>query len=411
LPALTTLFAWRYFKAKKTTNAINIISWISVVAIAVVTGALVVVLSVFNGFEDLVKGLYSDFYSDISIVKSKGKWFEADAAFVNRLKAVTGVQLVDAVVEERAILIDGEDKSIVWLKGVPAGYNAGSGVPRHMLRGAFETGTKERPAMVVGAGVENALQIAAGESLYPVTTYLPNRLAGNTSDVTEALHSANVYVTGSFSIQQEFDNQYAFTNIDFLRYMLDLKPNEVNRLEIVLRSDAAARKVADELRNQLGDGFEVKTRYEQNQSLFVAMQVEKLIIFGVAFLILLIAAFNITSTLTMMVLEKQDDIAVLFAMGLSGPRVGQVFLKLGAILAFFGSSIGFLVGLGICAAQQQFHFVKLGGQSFIIDYYPVAVRAADLLIVALIIASITLLAGWLPARRARKIANVIPRTN
>jgi lipoprotein-releasing system permease protein len=411
LPALTTLFAWRYFKAKKTTNAINIISWISVVAIAVVTGALVVVLSVFNGFEDLVKGLYSDFYSDISIVKSTGKWFEADAAFLNRLKAVEGVQLVDPVVEERAILIDGEDKSIVWLKGVSPGYNAGSGVPRHMVRGRFETGTKERPAMVVGAGVENALQIAAGESLYPVTTYLPNRLAGNTSDVTEALHSANVYVTGSFSIQQEFDNQYAFTNIDFLRYMLDLKPQEVNRLEIVLRSDAAAQKVADELRTQLGDGFEVKTRYEQNQSLYVAMQVEKLIIFGVAFLILLIAAFNIMSTLTMMVLEKQDDIAVLFAMGLSGPRVAQVFLKVGGILAFFGSSIGFLIGLGICVAQQQYHFVKLGGQSFIIDYYPVAVRAADLLIVALIIASITLLAGWLPARRARKIANLIPRTN
>lgn len=408
---MTTLFAWRYFKAKKTTNAINIISWISVVAIAVVTGALVVVLSVFNGFEDLVKSLYSDFYSDISIVKSKSKWFEADAAFVNKLKSVAGVQLVNPVVEERAILIDGEDKSIVWLKGVMPAYNASSGVPRHIMRGAFETGTKERPALVVGAGVENALQIAAGESLYPVTTYLPNRLAGNISDVTEALHSANLYVTGSFSIQQEFDNQYAFTNIDFLRYMLDLKPMEVNRLEIVLGENADAQKAAKQLRSQLGAGFEVKTRYEQNQSLFVAMQVEKLIIFGVAFLILLIAAFNIMSTLTMMVLEKQDDIAVLFAMGLSGARVGQVFLKVGGILAFFGSAIGFSIGLGICAAQQQYHFVKLGGQSFIIDYYPVAVRAGDLLIVAVIISAITLLAGWLPARRAQKIANLIPRTN
>lgn len=408
---MTTLFAWRYFKAKKTTNAINIISWISVVAIAVVTGALVVVLSVFNGFEDLVKSLYSDFYADISIVKTKGKWFEADAALMNKLKSVNGVQLVDPVVEERAILIDGEDKSIVWLKGVSPTYNAGSGVPRHIMRGAFETGTKERPALVIGAGVENALQIAAGESLYPVTTYLPNRLAGNISDVTEALHSANLYVTGSFSIQQEFDNQYAFTNIDFLRYMLDLKPTDVNRMEIMIRNDASDEQIADALRNQLGEGFEVKTRYEQNQSLFVAMQVEKLIIFGVAFLILLIAAFNIMSTLTMMVLEKQDDIAVLFAMGLSGPRVGQVFLKLGGILAFFGSAIGFAFGLGICLAQQQYHFVKLGGQSFIIDYYPVAVRTSDLLIVASIIAIITLLAGWLPARRARKIANVIPRTN
>ncbi|HSR38336.1 MAG TPA: FtsX-like permease family protein [Phnomibacter sp.] len=407
---MTTLFAWRYFKAKKTTNAINIISWISVVAIAVVTGALVVVLSVFNGFEDLVKGLYSDFYSDISIVKSKGKWFEADAAFMNRLKEMDGVQLAEPVVEERAILIDGEDKSIVWMKGVKPDYQESSGVPRHIIRGSFETGTKEKPALVVGAGVENALQIAAGESLYPVTTYLPNRLAGNTSDVTEALHSSNLYVTGSFSIQQEFDNQYAFTNIDFMRFMLDLKQAEVNRIELVLSANADAQKVANALRNQLGKEFEVKTRYEQNQSLFVAMQVEKLIIFGVAFLILLIAAFNIMSTLTMMVLEKQLDISVLFAMGLNGARVGQIFLKVGGILAFFGSAIGFVIGLGICLAQQQFHLVKLGGQSFIIDYYPVAIRGTDLLLVGTIVLAITLLAGWLPALRARRMAAIVPRS-
>jgi lipoprotein-releasing system permease protein len=263
---------------------------------------------------------------------------------------------------------------------------------------------------VVGAGVENALQIAAGESLYPVTTYLPNRLAGNTSDVTEALHSSNLYVTGSFSIQQEFDNQYAFTNIDFVRYMLDLKPQEVNRVEVVLQANADAQQVANALRNQLGKEFEVKTRYEQNQSLFVAMQVEKLIIFGVAFLILLIAAFNIMSTLTMMVLEKQLDISVLFAMGLNGGRVGQIFLKVGGILAFFGSAIGFTIGLGICLVQQKFHFVKLGGQSFIIDYYPVAIRGTDLLLVGTIVLVITLLAGWLPALRARRLATVVPRS-
>jgi lipoprotein-releasing system permease protein len=408
---LTFLFAWRYLKAKKSTNAINIISWISVVAIAVVTAALVVVLSVFNGFEDLVKSLYSDFYTDISITPAKGKWFDARDSLLNRIRGVEGVTGIAPVVEERAILIDGEDKSIVWLKGVAPDYAATSGVPRHIIRGRFETGNAEKPALVVGAGVENALQITAGESFLPVTAYLPNRLATDISDPLEALHSANIYATGSFAIQQEFDNQYAFTDIGFMRHMLDLQPGQVSRLELSLAPGTQPARVSAALRELMGPGFLVKTRYEQNQSLFVAMQVEKLIIYAVAFLILLIAAFNIMSTLSMIVLEKKDDISVLFALGMEPPAVGRIFLQVGAMLAFLGAMAGFLAGIGICLGQDAYHWVKLGGQSFIIDYYPVAIRLADLLFVGGIILVITLLAGWLPARRAQRLATVIPRTH
>lgn len=376
-------------------------------AIAVVTAALIVVLSVFNGFENLVKSLYADFYTDIKITAAKGKWFEVDEKLKRELLANAAVAQWTPVVEERAILVDGEDKSIVWLKGVLPEYGGLSRVANHLIRGSFELGSKEQPALVLGGGVESALQIAAGESLYPVTTYLPNRLAHHTTDPLEALHSANAYATGAFGIQQEFDNQYVFTNIAFMRYMLNLSSAQVSSAEIQLQPGADESEVAEALQKALGPHFIVRTRFQQNQGLYVAMQVEKLIIYAVAFLILLIAAFNIMSTLSMLVLEKQRDISVLHALGAVPGRISTIYLKLGAILAGIGALAGFALGAFICWGQSTFHWVKLGGQSFIIDYYPVAMRWLDFVLIAAIIVCITLLAAVLPARKVGRFTGLL----
>lgn len=365
-----------------------------------VTAALVVVLSVFNGFEDMVKNLYGDFYADIKITPATGKWIDANPDLLAKTRQVPGVQQAEGVLEERAILLDEEDKSIVWLKGVSDSYEAVSGVPRHMVRGSFETGTAQKPAIVLGAGIENALQITAGQSLFPLSIYLPNRKAVNFSDPLEALHSANAMATGSFVIQQDFDNQYAYTNRDFLQFMLDLSPNQVSSIEIYTLKTANLKKIKKQLESQLGKSYVVKTRYEQNQNLFAAMQSEKLIIYAVSILILIIAAFNIISSLTMTVLEKQQDIAVLQAMGTPAASISKIFLKLGAILAGLGGGIGFFLGTAICLGQQHFHWVKLAGQSFIIDYYPVAMRLPDFVAVGIIIMVIAFFSGWLPSRKA-----------
>lgn len=403
MDALTSFFAWRYFRSKRSTNAINIISWISVVAMAVVTAALVVVLSVFNGFEDLVKSLYADFYTDISIAPARGKWINDANAVLARVRAEAAVQQAEPVLTERAILVESEDKSIAWLKGVPTSYARMSGVPAHIGRGQFALGTAEEPALVLGGGVENSLQILAGQHLMPITVYLPNRTATDLSDPLSALLSANAFAAGSFSIQQEFDNQYAFTSIEFLRYMLDLPVGAASAVEVATKPGTDVEALARRLQQQLGSSVVVKTRYQQNQALFAAMQMERVIIFSVAVLILLIAAFNIISSLSMTVLEKEKDIAVLQAMGMAPQRVALIYLKLAALLAGVGAGAGLLLGLLVCLGQRQFHWVKLGGNSFIIDYYPVAIRWTDLGLVACIIAAIALLAGWLPARRAASI--------
>jgi lipoprotein-releasing system permease protein len=372
------------------------------VAIGLVTAALIVVLSVFNGFEDLVKSLYGDFYADLKVTPATGKWIPGSGSLVKKSIRINGINQAEPIVEERAILLDQEDKSIVWLKGVSDNYANVSGVARHLLRGNFETGTAEQPALVIGSGVENALQVTAGQAVFPVTIYLPNRSAASINDPLEALHSANAIPTGSFVIQQDFDNQYAFTSKAFMQYMLDLKKDEATAIEIYLKPGANAAAIQEQLKTSIGKDYIVKNRYEQNQNLYAAMQGERVIIYAVSFLILIIAAFNIISSLTMTVLEKQEDIAVLQAMGTTGKNVSLIFLKLGAILAGLGGLCGFIIGILICIGQQKFHWVKLGGQSFIIDYYPVALRSSDFILVAFIIFLISFFSGWLPSRKAAR---------
>jgi lipoprotein-releasing system permease protein len=256
---LTTLFAWRYFRSKKTTNAINIIAWISMVAIALVTAALIIILSVFNGFEDLVKSLYGDFYADIKITSSKGKWIQASGNLSRKLAQIDGIKQAEPIVEERAILLDQEDKSIVWLKGVSPEYANASGVPAHLLRGDFEIGSVEKPLVVLGSGVENALQVTAGQSIFPLTIYLPNRKAVSLSDPLEAMRSANAIPSASFAIQQDFDNQYAYTNRPFMQYMLDLTADEATAIEIYVNNGTNTNHIQKEVQSLLGKDFEVKT--------------------------------------------------------------------------------------------------------------------------------------------------------
>jgi lipoprotein-releasing system permease protein len=397
---MSLFFAWRYLRSKKTTNAINIIAWISMVAIGVVTAALVVVLSVFNGFEDLVKQMYGDFYPDLQVAPKTGKFFTGTLDKVAAIQKLDGVSSVQRVVEERAILLDQEDKSIVWLKGVEDNYAKYSRIPGHIIRGSFFVGDSANPRIVLGVGVELGLKIVAGQTPFPITVYLPNPEAGPSTDPIDAMLSANAYPSGSFAVQQEFDEQYAFTHLGFLQYMLGYPDSVVSKLEIFLQAGANTSKVKGELEILAGQEWEVRDKFEQNQSLFAAMKTEKLIIYAIAFLILVIAGFNIISSLTMTVLEKEKDIAVLKAMGATEAMIQRVFQLLGMLLACIGALAGFVTGLLICWGQQTFHWVKLAGQSFIISHYPVAVRLSDLLVIIGLVLCIALISGWLPARRA-----------
>lgn len=393
------LFAWRYFKSKKTTNAINIIAWISVLAIAVGTAALIIVLSVFNGFEELVKGLYGDFYSDIRVVPAKGKFKTITAEQAKQIRAINGIQQLSFVVEEKAVLTNGDYQAIIFLKGVDANNTNVNNINGHIERGNYNIGNVDKPALVIGGGIENAVGADPETNLSDLTLYLPNRDAKNLTSL-DAMNSFNVVVAGTFRVQEEFDNKYAFTNLAFVQYMLGLQPDEYGGVEISTRKDADIKKVTEALKAALGNGFRIQTRYEQNQSLFSVMEIEKWVIYGILSLILLVAAFNMIGALTMLVLEKQKDIAVLKAMGASNTLIQNIFLSEGFVVAGVGGISGMIIAFLICFAQQKLQLIKLGGATFIIDYYPVKMYLQDFLLVAITVTIVALLAAWIPSRKA-----------
>ncbi|MEO8172121.1 MAG: FtsX-like permease family protein [Sediminibacterium sp.] len=395
---MNLLFAWRYFRSNKSTNVINVIAWISVSAIAVGAAALIIVLSVFNGFEDLVKGLYADFYSDMRIVPAQGKTFHLPGEKIQQVKNTKGVAVISFVVEEKAAL-QGALQTVVSIKGVDGNYTSinNMNTPKHIVRGKFELGTVTDPKLVVGAGIENAAGVDVEKGIYPATIYLPNRKA-TSAIADDGLNSFNVIPSGTFMVQQDFDNKYVFSNLAFVKYMLDMAPDEFSAVEMKITGDPNTVKKL--LQTQLGKDFSVETRYEQNRTLYTVMQVEKWVIYGILSLILVVAAFNMIGALTMLVLEKQKDIAVLKAMGASDQLIQKIFLSEGLLLATIGGGAGVLLATFICWLQLKYKLLKLGGNTFIIDYYPVKMAAGDYLLVTATILLIAVLAAWIPARKA-----------
>ncbi|MBH2003864.1 MAG: ABC transporter permease [Sphingobacteriia bacterium] len=391
------LFAWRYFRSKKSTNAINIIAWIAVTAIAVGTAALIIILSVFNGFEELVKSMYGDFYASVKVVPASAKAFHISDTQIKQIRALSAVKAFSFVAEEKALLM-GNYQTIVTVKGVEPHYNLVNNIGQYVTRGGFELGTKENPSAVLGAGIENAAGIDVTRAIEPLVLYVPNREASSLNSL-DGLNSFPVSPAGSFVIQQDFDNKYVFTNLDFLKYMLNMQPGEFSAIEI--RTAAAKEKEAQQALQQImGAGCKVLTRYEQNQSLYAIMQMEKWVIYGILSLILVVAAFNMIGALSMLVLEKQKDIAVLMAMGADDLRIHRIFLLEGLLLAAIGTGIGLILAGVICWLQDKYHLIKLGGSTFIIDYYPVKSAVTDYLLVVSTVALIAFGAAWVTSRRA-----------
>ena len=395
---MNLLFAWRYFRSKKSTNAINIIAWIAVTAIAVGTASLIIILSVFNGFEDLVKGLYGDFYASVKVVPAQSKTFHISSNQLAQIKAIKNISATSFVVEEKALLM-GNYQAIVTVKGVENNYNLINNISKYVKRGSFGLGDKENPGIIMGAGIENAAGVDMDRGLTPTILYMPNQNAANLNAV-DGLNSYIVKPTGTFVIQQDFDNKYAFTNLTFLKYMLNMSEDEYSAIEI--KTNGEDDLVKNELQTILGKGYKVQTRYEQNQSLYAVMQMEKWVIYAILSLILVVAAFNMIGALTMLVLEKQKDIAILKAMGADNSRILQIFLMEGLLLAGIGTGLGLLLATIICWAQVKYHLIKLGGSTFIIDYYPVKTAITDYLLVFVTVTCIAFSAAWITARKSSR---------
>ena len=398
-------FAWRYFKAKKSANAINIIAWVTVGVIAFATCCQVLVLSVFNGFEDLVKSLYSSFYADIKVVPTTGKTFTLTPQQIASIKKQPAVENFSLVAEEKALLKNYDAQSVIYLKGVDDNYEKVSGVSAKTNRGKYFTGTTEDPYLVAGSGIQNATALNF-DPAFPadeLTVILPKKNI-RSNDPLQSLSEGFIKPSGSFTIQQEFDDKYAITNIGFVKQQMGFAVDEYSAVEIKLKEKTDAEDAGNAISLLLGKNYKVQTKYEQNTSLYNTMKLEKWAIYGVLTLILIIAAFNMISALTMLVLEKRKDISVLQSMGAGEKTILKIFLSEGLLLGSIGTVAGILMAVILCLLQIKFEIIKLAGGSFLLDYFPVKLIATDFILVAVTATAIAFIAAWFPARKASRQA-------
>lgn len=396
-------FAFRYLRAKKSTQAINIISWVSMGAIAVGAAALITVLSVFNGFEGLVKSLYSSFYPQIKVSPATGKTMFISPSQLDSLVKLNSVNHVSKTLEEKALVKYNDEKMVVELKGVDRNYREVTGITGKMVRGTFNTGNVDTPRAVSGVGIEAVLGMDVERGIIPLVIYLPRPAANSFMMPEQAFFVGQMMPSGTFAIQQDFDNKYVITNLAYLQALMGKPANEVSALEIAIKPDEnieKAKRVISGIFNT--KKYMVQTRYEQNKTLYLVMQTEKWAVYAILCFIFIIAAFNMIGSLSMLVIEKRKDITILKAMGAGKALIQRIFLAEGLLIALTGATLGTIFAVLLCLGQQTFGWVKLGGGTFVVDAYPIDMQFLDFILVWVTILLISLLASWYPALRAAR---------
>ena len=399
---LSRFIAWRYLFAKKSHNVINIISIISAAGIAIGCAALVIILSIYNGFDSIVRDLNDSHTADVLVTPATGKVFNPDARF-DFLKDDPRVRAACGVLEESVFVQYGDRNKVVVAKGVDSLYERVTGLREHLTEGEFSLGFGDLDQVVLGRTI--ALELGARPAfLQPLVAWFPSRTAQvDLLNPLSSLRQVKLHPAGIVSLEQNFDQKYMFLPLDALQELLEYD-GEVSGVEIYLteagldRHGLASRELLTQLRTTLGDGFTVRDRQQQNTTLYKLLKYEKIAIYLILLFVMLIISFNIYGSLSMLIIEKRDDIATFRSMGADDSLIGQIFVREGWLISLLGIAVGIVLGLLVCWAQQRFGLVKMPG-NFVVDAYPVVVRVADIL---LVIAGVALI-GWLISLGTRRI--------
>jgi lipoprotein-releasing system permease protein len=392
--------AFRYLRGKRTANAAPVLSRISMGAIAVSSGAMIIIFSVFNGFESVVKDLYKAFYPDIKISASRGKFFSLDTARLRKISGVPGVKFVTPVIEDNVFANNQDQQKVITLKGIENNYFNVNGVRQYIVQGDDSVSAGDVYTAIAGLSIMNELGADVNTLSY-IMLYYPNpAITDPTADPMSAFQSLKLHPAGVFRIQDEFDSKYILAPLPLVQELFH-QPGSYSSIEI--SADAGSVKnIKGQLQQMLGSAYKIENRYEQNKTLYMVMGGEKWAVYAILVLVLLIASFNMVGALSMLVLEKQKDIAILKAMGTLPATIRKVFLLEGILWALVGGLLGILLGCIICLAQQKYGFVRLGGGSFLMDAYPVKIKFTDIVLVVATILTVGLVTSWYPALRATK---------
>jgi lipoprotein-releasing system permease protein len=380
---------------------------ISMIGVMIGTGALIVVLSVFNGFESLVISLYNSFDPDIKITATEGKTFIPDNV-VTSIKNIGGIKSFSQTLEENALVKYHDKQYIATIKGVDHNFTSVTGIDTMLAdaRGMdaeghkkFELVSGDTDFAVIGGGIAYNLQLNMGDFFSQIDVYAPRRDAGSLTHPEEAFNRKFISPSGIFAIQQEFDSKYILVPLRFAREMLG-DEQQVSSIEVSIKPGMEDEQVKEEIEKVLGKSFQVKTRFEQHALLYRIMKSEKWAVYLILAFILLIATFNIVGSLTMLIIEKKKDIAVFYSMGADSVLIRKIFFAEGLMITFIGAGLGLLTGGLICFIQQQFGLIELGNSgSFVIDAYPVQMKLQDFFSVFLTVFLIGSIAAWYPAKK------------
>lgn len=391
--------ASRYLFGKKTTNAINIITWISVIGMSIGTAALILILSVFNGFESLLSGMLNTFNPDIKVTLVQGKYISKDSINLDLIKNIDGIDRISLTIEETSFFDYKGSQEVGIIKGVDENFVYVTGLDSSIVSGSanFED---EVDYALLGSGMNTKLSVNPADAFAIITAYMPTK--DNQGPLGKDFNSLQFYPSGTFSVGSDIDVQYVLVNFDLVNQLLKLE-DHFSSLEIKVKPGTNENTVIKSLVGILGDKYMIKNRYQQDEGFLKIMNIEKWISFLIACLTLLIIAFNLVGSLWMIVLEKKKDISILMSMGLTKSSIRWIFLTLGFLISVIGLLLGFILSLILYWMQKNYGLISIP-DGFLIDAYPIELRLADFIVVAITVFIIGYLASLLPSIRAGKVS-------
>jgi ABC-type lipoprotein release transport system permease subunit len=404
--SLPLKIAFRYFFSRRregSFNIITLISGISLLGYVVGAAALIIVLSVFNGFENLFSTLYSQFDADIQITSTVGKSFPTSQLNIAQIKNIDGVLYVNYVIEENVLARYNGKQVLATVKGVDEKYLDAVHLDTNLISGALLLQEGDTNFALIGQGLAYQLGVQPDDQFNFLTIYVPAKGEIDLLNAENAFKRNPIFPIGVLGIQEEVDSKYIIVPLRFIEPLLE-KKNQVSSIEIRLRKDASIDKIKKQIEDIAGSSFSIKNRFQQRDSFYKVMKSEKFISFMILLFIMIVAAFNTVGSLYMLVIEKKKDLKIFASMGLTANQARKIFMFEGVILAIFGGLVGIILGGLICWLQQEYSIINFSSsEGFIIDSYPVRIKAADFLYVFLTIVGLGFITSLYPAYKAKQM--------
>lgn len=390
--------AFRYLISKKKATFISLISWLAMAGIAFGTAALIIVLSVFNGLEDLNRSLFKTFDADLSILPITGKKFDSNLVDIEMLKKLPFIKSTGNVIQENALVKYGDQQSVATIKGVEKSFLENEDFNKSIVEGEFKLMQDSGFQAVVGIGIQQNLSLSTENYFTPLEFWYPNKAANLALVTPNTFNKVLALPSSVFSIEQSYDN-FIIAPIELTKQLFD-RNNELSFIEINLKKEADLIESKEKIMPLLGKNLKILTRDEQHVGLLKAIKFEKLFVFLALLFIVGIAALNIFFSLSMLVMEKTEDIKTMKAIGANNQIIRNIFKIEGALISFLGAAVGIIIGFTICVLQLKYGFLKMGMVSALVDAYPVRLELTDFLATATGIILITIIISQFPAKKA-----------